>query len=79
MPWDNARTFSRAELLARVRALLHRAEQCGKQVFKVLKIGDATIDFIQMTKRCSGHDPYLAPKKFGGLRLLAEADAGLAC
>ncbi len=65
--------FSTEELLARVRALLRRAQKKSKSPVK-LKVGEVEIDLArQMALR--GRKPvHLTAKEFSMLRLLAEAD-----
>jgi len=65
--------FSRAELLARVRALLRRGANRGDASPQVLTIGKVDIDFGQMEARKGRRRLHLAPKEFAMLRLLAEA------
>lgn len=67
-----AKPFSRAELLARVRALLRRSEVRDRTP-DTLKLGETEIDFIQMKAKRGRRDLHLSPKEFAMLRLLAEA------
>jgi DNA-binding response OmpR family regulator len=65
--------FSADELLARVRALLRRAQQPVKAI-KELTLGDVRINFV-LQKAWRGRRPLgLTPKEFAILRLLAEAE-----
>ena len=64
--------FSTEELLARVRALLRRAERPGKSVTK-LKLGDVEIDLARQTASRGRKRLHLTAKEFSILRLLAEA------
>ena len=64
--------FSTEELLARVRALLRRAERHGKSVTK-LKLGDVEIDLARQTAGRGRKRIHLTAKEFSILRLLAEA------
>jgi len=64
--------FSTEELLARVRALLRRAERKAKSHVK-LKLGEVEIDLARQTA-CRGHKSvHLTAKEFAMLRLMAEA------
>ena len=64
--------FSTEELLARVRAMLRRAQKPARHL-KLLSLGDVRIDFAQQ-KAWRGRKPlYLTAKEFAMLRLLAEA------
>jgi DNA-binding response OmpR family regulator len=69
-----AKPFSRAELLARVRALLRRGAQRGDRALDTIQVGATEIDFVQMKAKRGRRDLHLAPKEFAMLRLLAEAD-----
>lgn len=69
--------FSRAELLARVRALLRRGTQRNGQVLDTLRIGEVEVDFVQMKAKRKRKELHLTPKEFSMLRLLAEADGGV--
>jgi DNA-binding response OmpR family regulator len=62
--------FSLKELLARVRALLRRAER-GQAVPGVLAIGAAVIDFGRAVVTRDGGDHPLSDKECGMLRVLA--------
>jgi len=65
--------FSTRELLARVRALLRRAQQPGKSV-NDLALGAVHIDLVRQTA-VRGRTPlHLTAREFAMLRLLAEAD-----
>ena len=63
--------FSRDELLARVRALLRRAQR-QIQTPKTIVLGDVEIDFVQQRASRQGQPLYLTAKEFSMLRLLAE-------
>jgi DNA-binding response OmpR family regulator len=65
--------FSTEELLARVRALLRRAQREGHEVLR-LTLGGAEIDFARQTATRNGVDLRLTAKEFAMLRLLAEAE-----
>ena len=71
-----AKPFARAELLARVRALLRRGEG-RNQTPDTLTLGETEIDFIQMKARRGRRDLHLSPKEFAMLRMLAEAAGGV--
>jgi len=65
--------FSTEELLARVRALLRRAER--KTGFAVkLNLGDVEIDLARQTATRGKKEIHLTAKEFAMLRLLAEAE-----
>lgn len=65
--------FSTQELLARVRALLRRAQHAVKAI-KELTLGEVRINFV-LQKAWRGKRPLaLTPKEFAMLRLLAEAE-----
>jgi DNA-binding response OmpR family regulator len=65
--------FSTQELLARVRALLRRAQQPIKAI-KELTLGEVRVNFV-LQKAWRGRKPLgLTPKEFAMLRLLAEAE-----
>lgn len=66
-----AKPFSRDELLARIRALLRRAQR-QSQALKTLELGDVKIDFAKMEAWKNGAPLYLTAREFGMLRLLAE-------
>ncbi len=68
-----AKPFSRAELLARVRALLRRGAQRADRALDQLRVGDVEIDFAQMKARRGRKELHLTPKEFAMLRLLGEA------
>ena len=65
--------FSTDELLARVRALLRRA-QPGRRAITRLTLGDITIDLVRMTARRGDTTVHLSAREFAMLRLLAEAE-----
>jgi DNA-binding response OmpR family regulator len=65
--------FSTRELLARVRALLRRAQPPGKAI-RDLSFGTVRIDLVRQTA-VRGRTPlHLTAREFAMLRLLAEAD-----
>ena len=63
--------FSTDELLARVRALLRRAERKTKSPLQ-LKLGETSIDLARQTARRGTKAIHLTAKEFAMLRLLAE-------
>jgi DNA-binding response OmpR family regulator len=63
--------FSSRELLARIRALLRRAER-NAAVATSIAFGDVTIDFQRQTCTRDGSRIELTAKEFGMLKLLAE-------
>jgi DNA-binding response OmpR family regulator len=65
--------FSTEELLARVRALLRRAERKSKTPAQ-LKLGDVRIDLARQTAARGTKEIHLTAKEFAMLRLLAEAE-----
>jgi len=65
--------FSTEELLARIRALLRRAERKSKSPVK-LKLGDIEVDLARQTAARGRKPIYLTAKEFAMLRLLAEAE-----
>ena len=65
--------FSSEELLARVRALLRRAERKAKALAK-LKLDDIEIDLVRQTATGGRKMIQLKAKEFAMLRLLAEAE-----
>lgn len=65
--------FSTEELLARVRALLRRAQRAVKSL-KTLTLGDVKLDFIQQQAWRGKKPLHLTAKEFAMLRLLAEAE-----
>jgi DNA-binding response OmpR family regulator len=65
--------FSTGELLARVRALLRRAERKAKSPAK-LRLGEVEIDLARQTATRGKADLRLTAKEFAMLRLLAEAE-----
>jgi len=64
--------FSTDELLARVRALLRRAERPA-QVAGTLTLGDLVVDLGKQTAARSGKPLRLTAREYAMLRLLAEA------
>ena len=65
--------FSTDELLARVRALLRRAERKTRSPVK-LKLGETEIDLARQTAVRGRKEIHLTAKEFSMLRLLAEAE-----
>src|SRR5436853_896358 len=65
--------FSTDELLARVRALLRRAQRDGASVNE-LTLGEARVDFVRQTVARKRKQIHLTAKEFAMLRLLAEAN-----
>jgi len=63
--------FAMRELLARVRALLRRAER-ESSAPDSLSLGDAVIDFVKQTACRGGRDLELSQREFAMLRLLAS-------
>lgn len=66
-----AKPFSTRELLARVRALLRRAERAGPAP-EVLTMGDVIIDLTHQTATRAGRALDLSEREFQMLRLLAQ-------
>jgi DNA-binding response OmpR family regulator len=64
--------FSTEELLARVRALLRRAERKTRTPLK-LKLDDVEIDLARQTATRGKHELHLTAKEFAMLRLMAES------
>ena len=65
--------FSTEELLARVRAILRRAQKSSRPL-RSLALGDVRLDFAQQ-QAWRGRKPlHLTAKEFSVLRLLAEAE-----
>ncbi|MCB1065427.1 MAG: response regulator transcription factor [Verrucomicrobiae bacterium] len=64
--------FSTRELLARIRALLRRAETEEKAALHFLQLGDVEIDFVRMEARKKDKALELGAREFAMLRLLAE-------
>jgi len=65
--------FSTDELLARVRALLRRA-QAPQRAITAITLGDTAIDLVRMTARRGDAPVHLSAREFTMLRLLAEAE-----
>jgi DNA-binding response OmpR family regulator len=65
--------FSTEELLARVRALLRRAER-KTRLPAGLKLGDVEIDLARQTAMRAHKPVHLTAKEFAMLRLMAEAE-----
>jgi len=65
--------FSTEELLARVRAILRRAQKAAKPI-RTLALGDVRLDFAQQQARRGRKPLHLTAKEFAVLRLLAEAE-----
>jgi DNA-binding response OmpR family regulator len=61
--------FSYSELLARVRALLRRADK--RSLRGVVRVGDLTIDPLTRAVRLEGQPVHLSAKEFGLLHALA--------
>jgi len=66
--------FSPKELVARVRALLRRAERAGDEDETPLVLGDVEIDRSRHTARVAGEPVHLTAKEFALLVALAEAN-----
>jgi DNA-binding response OmpR family regulator len=64
--------FSTEELLARVRALLRRAQRQGKTA-TVLTLGEVRIDLVKQTALRGRKTVHLTAKEFSMLRLMAES------
>jgi DNA-binding response OmpR family regulator len=69
----NSKPFVYAELLARVRALLHRAE--GRRRRGLLRVGELTVDPLTRVVRLAGRGVELSAKEFALLHALAEEPA----
>ena len=65
--------FSGEELLARIRALLRRAERKSKALTN-LKFGDVEVDLVRQSAMRKGKAVHLTAKEFAMLRLMAEAE-----
>ena len=65
--------FSSDELLARVRALLRRADRTAKFSVKI-NLGDVEIDLARQTAVRGKKEIHLTAKEFAMLRLLTEAE-----
>ena len=65
--------FSTDELLARVRALLRRADRTAKFTVKI-NLGDVEIDLARQTAARGKKEIHLTAKEFAMLRLLTEAE-----
>ena len=65
--------FSTDELLARVRALLRRADRTAKFSVKI-NLGDVEIDLARQTAARGKKEIHLTAKEFAMLRLLTEAE-----
>lgn len=70
-----AKPFSTDELLARVRALLRRAQlrEHGQQT-SALNLGEVRIDFARQQAWRKNRELHLTSKEFAALRLLADSD-----
>lgn len=66
-----AKPFAYAELLARIRSLLRRTQQDGREV---LQIADLEIDLIKRRVRRTGTRIDLTAQEFALLQLLAERE-----
>jgi DNA-binding response OmpR family regulator len=64
--------FSTDELLARVRALLRRA-QSSRRAAAALTLGEIAVDLVRMTAHRGAEPLHLSAREFAMLRLLAEA------
>lgn len=64
--------FSTDELLARVRALLRRAQR-QQQSLTELRLGEVRIDFVQQRAWRGAEELHFTAKEFAVLRLLAES------
>jgi DNA-binding response OmpR family regulator len=64
--------FSTDELLARVRALLRRAERRARTPERLV-LGEVVIDLVKQTAQRAGSPLHLTAREFAMLRLLAEA------
>jgi DNA-binding response OmpR family regulator len=65
--------FSTDELLARVRALLRRA-QSPRRAAAALTLGEIAVDLVRMTAHRGAEPLHLSAREFAMLRLLAEAE-----
>jgi len=65
--------FSTEELLARVRALLRRAQR-SERTLKELVLGEVRLDFVRQRAWRRQHELHLTAKEFAMLRLMAEAE-----
>ena len=65
--------FSTDELLARVRAILRRAQKSAKPL-RALALGDVRLDFARQEAWRGKKPLHLTAKEFAVLRLLAEAE-----
>ena len=65
--------FSTEELLARVRALLRRAQKATRAL-RTLTLGEVRLDFVQQIAWRGRKELHLTAKEFAVLRLLAEAE-----
>jgi DNA-binding response OmpR family regulator len=65
--------FLYAELLARIRAVLRRAE--GRRTRGILRVGELTLDPMTRTVRLAGRPVELSAKEFALLHALAEQPA----
>ncbi len=64
--------FSVPELMARVRALLRRAETAAEPELPLtLEFGDARLDFVRFVATRGGRDVHLTAKEFAVIRVLA--------
>jgi DNA-binding response OmpR family regulator len=66
--------FSPKELVARVRALLRRAERAGDEDEAPLLLGDVEVDRARHTARVAGEPVHLTAKEFALLVALADAN-----
>jgi DNA-binding response OmpR family regulator len=68
-----SKPFLYAELLARIRAVLRRAE--GRRTRGILRVGDLSLDPMTRTVRLGGRPVELSAKEFALLHALAEQPA----
>jgi len=64
--------FSTRELLARVRALLRRAEAANRRAAYTLQLGDLSIDFVRCESRRGETPVDFSAREYAMLRFLAE-------
>ncbi len=69
--------FSVPELMARVRALLRRAESTAEpELPAMLEFGDVQLDFVRFTAARGGNPVHLTAKEFALIRFLAAHQGG---
>jgi len=66
-----AKPFGADELLARIRAVLRRAQRPAPQT-KLIRSGDVTVDLGTQAVSRSGHEVRLSPTEYGLLAALAD-------